>query len=239
MLTRKQYELLLYIHEHMGQGGVCPSFDEMKEALGLKSKSGIHRLITGLEERGFIRRLPHRARALEILRLPDGFGPDIGGDKGSRSGRSPFQPNVIRGDFSAALSGREVTGAVEAVQLPLYGRIAAGTPIEALRDNSATIDIPATMVSQGDHYALEVAGDSMIDAGIMDGDMVIIRRSEMADNGTIVVALIDEHEVTLKRFRKKGNTIALEPANPSYETRIFGADRVRVQGRLVGLIRSY
>lgn len=238
MLTRKQYELLLFINDRLGEGGVSPSFDEMKDALGLKSKSGIHRLITGLEERGFIRRLPHRARALEVLRLPEGA--EAGSGRQQRAPERPkFQPNVIKGDFTGALAGREASSEAEAIQLPLYGRIAAGTPIEALRDNSAMINVPATMLPPGDHYALEVAGDSMVEAGILDGDTVIINRCEMADSGTIVVALIDEHEVTLKRLRRKGQTVALEPANPAFETRIFGADRVRVQGRLVGLLRRY
>jgi repressor LexA len=235
MLTRKQHELLLFINERLGQGGVSPSFDEMKDALNLKSKSGIHRLITGLEERGFIRRLPHRARALEVLKLPEGL--EARGS--SRPPRGKFQPNVIKGDFSAALPGREVMAAAETVQLPLYGRIAAGTPIEALRDNSNYVDVPATMLTPGDHYALEVAGDSMVEAGILDGDTVVIQRCDTAESGAIVVALVDDGEVTLKRLRRKGNTIALEPANAAYETRIFGADRVRVQGKLVGLFRKY
>ena len=234
MLTRKQHELLLFINERLGQGGVSPSFDEMKDALGLRSKSGIHRLITGLEERGFIRRLPHRARALEVVRLPEGLEAAR-----PRPPRAKFQPNVIKGDFSGALPGREVANTAETIQLPLYGRIAAGTPIEALRDHSNTIDVPASMLSPGDHYALQVAGDSMVEAGILDGDTVVIQRCETADNGTIVVALVEEHEVTLKRLRRKGHTIALEPANAAYETRIFGADRVKVQGRLVGLMRKY
>ncbi|MBK3733579.1 repressor LexA [Azospirillum brasilense] len=232
MLTRKQHELLLFINERLGQGGVSPSFDEMKDALNLKSKSGIHRLITGLEERGFIRRLPHRARALEVLRLPEGLE-----TARPRPPRAKFQPNVIKGDFSFA--GREANPASESVQLPLYGRIAAGTPIEALRDASAFVDIPAAMLGMGDHYALEVAGDSMVEAGILDHDTVVIQRCDSADNGSIVVALVDDAEVTLKRLRRKGNTVALEPANAAYETRIFGADRVRVQGRLVGLVRKY
>jgi repressor LexA len=239
MLTRKQYELLLFINDRLGEGGVSPSFDEMKDALSLKSKSGIHRLITGLEERGFIRRLPHRARALEVLRLPDGAETGSGRQQQRGADRSKFQPNVIKGDFTGALVGREVNHEVEAIELPLYGRIAAGTPIEALRDNSAMINVPSTMLPPGDHYALEVAGDSMVEAGILDGDTVIINRCDMADSGAIVVALIDEHEVTLKRLRRKGQTVALEPANPAFETRIFGADRVRVQGRLVGLLRRY
>lgn len=235
MLTRKQHELLLFINERLGQGGVSPSFDEMKDALGLKSKSGIHRLITGLEERGFIRRLPHRARALEVLRLPEG----LEASRPRPPVRGTFEPNVIKGNF--ALSGRDVSAepASETVQLPMYGRIAAGMPIEAMRDHSAFIDIPATMLTAGEHYALEVAGDSMIEAGILDQDTVIIQRCDAADNGAIVVALVDDGEVTLKRLRRKGNTIALEPANPAFETRIFGADRVRVQGKLVGLMRKY
>ncbi len=232
MLTRKQHELLLFINERLGQGGVSPSFDEMKDALNLKSKSGIHRLITGLEERGFIRRLPHRARALEVLRLPEGLE-----TARPRPPRAKFQPNVIKGDFSFA--GREANPASESVQLPLYGRIAAGTPIEALRDSSAFVDVPAAMLGMGDHYALEVAGDSMVEAGILDHDTVVIQRCDSAENGSIVVALVDDAEVTLKRLRRKGNTVALEPANAAYETRIFGADRVRVQGRLVGLVRKY
>ncbi|CAO3355732.1 transcriptional repressor LexA [Azospirillum melinis] len=241
MLTRKQHELLLFIHERLGQGGVSPSFDEMKDALGLKSKSGIHRLITGLEERGFIRRLPHRARALEVLRLPEGLDSSL---NRTAAPKPKFQPNVIKGDF--AFAGRDTAppaptpaAANETVQLPLYGRIAAGTPIEALRDNSAFVDVPASMLTGGDHYALEVSGDSMIEAGILDHDTIVIQRCDAAENGTIVVALVDEGEVTLKRLRRKGNTIALEPANAAYETRIFGADRVRVQGKLVGLVRKY
>lgn len=236
MLTRKQYELLLFIHERQGDGGVSPSFDEMKDALGLKSKSGIHRLISALEERGFIRRLPHRARAIEVIRLPENYD----AVRSVRGGRGRFQPNVIKGDFGAALAGREVGATGEVVDLPMLGRIAAGTPIEALRtDTSASVPIPPAMLSMGEHYALEVSGDSMVEAGILDGDTVLIQRCETADSGTIVVALVDENEVTLKRLRRKGNAIALEPANPKYETRIFGPDKVRVQGRLVGLLRRY
>ena len=229
MLTRKQYELLVYLDQQLKKNGVSPSFDEMKDALGLKSKSGIHRLITGLEERGFIHRLPHRARAIEIKRLPDNMDAPVGA-KG-------FKPNVIEGDFK--LSGATPTGGAETVHLPLYGRIAAGTPIEALRDHSNNVDVPASLIGKGDHYALEVDGESMIDAGINDGDTVIIRRSDTAENGSIVVALIDDTEVTLKRLRRKGDSVALEPANTSYETRIFGPDQVKVQGNLVGLIRKY
>jgi repressor LexA len=246
MLTRKQQELLLFIHQRLGEGGVSPSFDEMKDALGLKSKSGIHRLITGLEERGFIRRLPHRARALEVLRLPDGL-PVEGEVEGlaedeDQAARAPFVPNVIDGGFARGLPGRAALPAEApdgTVQLPLLGRIAAGTPIEALRDPSSFADVPASLLGGGDHYALEVSGDSMVDAGILDGDTAIIRRTDAAENGAIVVALVDEAEVTLKRLRQRGNTVALEPANPAYETRIFGPDRVQVQGRLVALLRRY
>lgn len=236
MLTRKQYELLMFIDARLKADGVSPSFDEMKEALALKSKSGIHRLITGLEERGFIRRLPHRARALEVLRLPG----NTQAEPASAEEAPPrFTPNVIRGSFKAALQGASVVGEAEAVELPLYGKIAAGTPIEALRDNSASVGVPGSMLGAGEHYALEVEGDSMIDAGILDGDTVILRRCDTAENGAIVVALVDGGEVTLKRLRRKGASIALEPANKSYETRIFGPDRVMVQGRLVGLLRRY
>ncbi len=238
MLTRKQYELLVFINRRLSDGGVSPSFEEMKDALGLKSKSGIHRLISGLEERGFIRRLPHRARALEVVRLPEDTA--IAGVRGRAAGeRGRFSPTVIRGDFKAALPGTSITGDGEAVQLPLYGRIAAGTPIEALRDQSNSIGVPSGLLGNGEHYALEVAGDSMIDAGILDGDTVLIQRCETAESGQIVVALVDSNEVTLKRLRRRGDSIALEPANKEYETRIFGPDRVKVQGRLVGLLRRY
>ncbi|WP_404378855.1 transcriptional repressor LexA [Caenispirillum salinarum] len=253
MLTKKQYELLMFIEKRLRSTGISPSFDEMKDALDLKSKSGIHRLITGLEERGFIRRLPHRARALEILRLPENSGmgepvqaaapapatasaapPNAGAD------RAGLRPNVIRGQFSGALPGVPTArGAAEAVDLPLYGKIAAGTPIEALRDSSTTVPVPSTLLGTGDHYALTVEGDSMIDAGILDGDTVVIRRCETADNGSIVVALVDAQEATLKRLRRKGTSIALEPANAKYETKVFGPDRVTIQGRLVGLLREY
>jgi repressor LexA len=213
----------------------------MKEALDLKSKSGIHRLITGLEERGFIRRLPHRARALEVLKLPENRAASPIEAPEDRRDDPPagFSPNVIRGNFSGALPGANVGMAADAVDLPLYGKIAAGTPIEALRDHANSISIPASMLRSGEHYALTVEGDSMIEAGILDGDVVVIQRCETAENGTIVVALVDDHEATLKRLRRKGASIALEPANQKYETRIFGPDRVKVQGRLVGLIRNY
>jgi repressor LexA len=240
MLTRKQAELLRFIHERLKEAGVPPSFDEMKDALDLRSKSGIHRLITALEERGFIRRLPHRARALEVLKLPENRLSDkITGEKQAADGAARFSPNVIRGDFSGALPGANVGMAADAIDLPLYGKIAAGTPIEALRDNANTISIPATMLGGGEHYALTVEGDSMIEAGILDGDVVVIQRCDTAENGTIVVALVDDSEATLKRLRRKGASIALEPANQKYETRIFGPDRVKVQGKLVGLLRRY
>ena len=233
MLTKKQHELLTFINQRLTATGVAPSFDEMKDALNLRSKSGIHRLISGLEERGFIRRLPHRARALEVTKLPEeSAAVASGGD------RTRFSPTVIRGDFANALPGTPVAADSVAVDLPLYGRIAAGTPIEALR-NQNTVGVPSSLVGRGEHYALEVAGDSMIEAGILDSDTVIIQRCDTAENGTIVVALIDNLEVTLKRLRRRGASIALEPANKNYETRIFGPDRVQVQGRLVGLLRQY
>jgi repressor LexA len=240
MLTRKQHDLLVFIDRHLKQTGFSPSFEEMKDALNLKSKSGIHRLISALEERGFLRRRHHRARALEVTRLPDDVAnraPPIGGapDEPAPS----FAPNVIRGDFSSRLPGVRAAGDAAAVTLPLYGRIAAGLPIEALRDDGEHIEVPMAMLGSGEHYALEVAGDSMVDAGILDGDTVIIRRGDVADNGQIVVALIDENEVTLKRLRKRGNSIALEPANARHETRIFPADRVQVQGRMIALLRKY
>lgn len=252
MLTKKQYELLLFINKRLNEQGVSPSFDEMKAALGLRSKSGIHRLITGLEERGFIRRLPHRARALEIARLPENLAAPAATPAATRvsaatgngngtgaSAPGSFRPNVIQGDFRPGLSGVAVPSPQEAVSLPLYGRIAAGQPIEALRDTNNTVEVPASMLGRGEHFALEVAGDSMIDAGIFDGDTVLVRRDETPDNGAIVVALIDDNEVTLKRLRRNKGSIALEPANKAYETRIFGPDRVRVQGRVVGLIRRF
>ena len=238
MLTRKQYELLLFINRRLADGGVSPSFEEMKDALSLKSKSGIHRLISGLEERGFIRRLAHRARALEVVRLPEDTSVATRRTPGP-SDRSRFSPTIVRADFKSALQGASAANANEAVELPLYGRIAAGTPIEALRDNSNTVSVPPSMIGTGDHYALEVAGDSMIDAGILDGDTVIIQRCDTAENGCVVVALVDEEEVTLKRLRRRGASIALEPANKGYETRIFGPDRVKVQGRLVALMRRF
>jgi repressor LexA len=243
MLTKKQHELLLYINQRLSATGVAPSFDEMKDALNLRSKSGIHRLISGLEERGFIRRLPHRARALEVTKLPEeSAAPGSAGANGANGGgaeRGRFSPTVIRGDFAGALPGTPVASDIAAVDLPLYGRIAAGTPIEALRDQNSSVAVPGSLLGRGEHYALEVAGDSMIEAGILDGDSVIIQRCDTAENGAIVVALVDNIEVTLKRLRRRGASIALEPANKAYETRIFGPDRVKVQGRLVGLLRRY
>ena len=247
MLTRKQYELLIFIDRHLKANGVPPSFDEMKDALDLRSKSGIHRLITGLEERGFIRRLPHRARALEVIKLPEnmrgGNVPAVAPISVPRPTR--FAPTVIEGRFAnGGLSGVSEPRAgngegAAAVELPLYGRIAAGQPIEAMRDSSETFAAPAALLGSGEHYALEVRGDSMIEAGIYDGDIAIIERCDNAENGTIVVALVDQNEVTLKRLRRKGASIALEPANPAHETRIFGPDRVTIQGRLKALYRRY
>ncbi|RJG47236.1 MULTISPECIES: transcriptional repressor LexA [unclassified Mesorhizobium] len=239
MLTRKQHELLMFIHERMKEAGIPPSFDEMKEALDLASKSGIHRLITALEERGFIRRLPNRARALEVLRLPDSMAPGLAPQ------RAKFSPSVIEGSLGrrppeparGPVAGNDDVGS--AVSIPVMGRIAAGVPIEAIQHKTHSISVPPEMIMGGEHYALEVKGDSMIEAGIFDGDTVIIRNANTANPGEIVVALVDEEEATLKRFRRKGASIALEAANPAYETRIFGPDRVKVQGKLVGLIRRY
>lgn len=237
MLTRKQHELLMFIHERMKESGIPPSFDEMKEALDLKSKSGIHRLITALEERGFIRRLPNRARALEVVRLPDSMNPSLGGVK------SRFEPSVIEGDLGKvakpAFRQDNSSDASLPVSVPVMGRIAAGTPIEAIQNHSHTITVPPEMLGAGEHFALEVRGDSMIDAGIFDGDTVLIHKQPTASNGEIVVALVDDEEATLKRLRRKGNSVALEAANPAYETRIFGPERVAVQGKLVGLLRKY
>jgi repressor LexA len=233
MLTRKQHELLVYVDSHLRTTGFSPSFEEMKDALNLRSKSGIHRLISALEERGFLRRHHHRARALEVLRLPEKLG------EMREAEASAFAPKIIKGDFSTRLAGVTAASDAAAVQLPLYGRIAAGQPIEALRDTGAMIEVPMAMLGTGEHFALEVSGDSMVDAGILDTDTVIIRKGETAENGQIVVAMVDETEVTLKRLRRRSNSIALEPANPNYEVRLFPADRVKVQGRLVGLLRRY
>jgi repressor LexA len=231
MLTRKQHELLLFIHKHFTSTGFCPSFEEMRTALDLKSKSGIHRLITALEERGFLRRRAHRARALEVVRLPEEL---------TRAPRiEPARAEVASLDSFRAQKAAVAAARAASMSLPMMGRIAAGTPIEALRTPSEMIEVPADLLTGGEHYALEVAGDSMMEAGILDGDLVVIRQGDVAESGAIVVALIDENEVTLKRLRQRGNSVALEPANAAYETRIFGPGRVRVQGRLVGLIRKY
>ena len=239
MLTKKQYELLLYIDRHLKQTGVSPSFEEMKDALKLKSKSGIHRLISALEERGFLGRRRHRARALEVLRLPENLAVRGGDEHAAEDTSPPFSPTVIRGDFTPKIPGVRAANDASAIQLPLYGRIAAGMPIEALRDPTTYVDIPTHILDGGEHYALEVAGDSMVEAGILDGDTVVIRKSDAAETGQIVVALVDDAEVTLKRLRRRGNSIALEPCNVRHETRIFPADRVKVQGRLVALLRRY
>jgi repressor LexA len=242
MLTQKQKDLLLFIHTRMQDSGVPPSFDEMKDALELKSKSGIHRLITALEERGFIRRLPNRARALEVIKLPETSSDALTAQTPANRRPTGFQPSVIEGskpktpEFNAPpsfqLDGRTVS-------VPMMGRIAAGTPISAIQTHTHDIPCPPDLLGNGEHFALEVRGDSMIEAGIHDGDTVIIRRCEQAENGDIVVALVEKEEATLKRLRKKGSTIALEAANPEFKTRIFGPDQVDIQGRLVGLIRRY
>jgi repressor LexA len=263
MLTRKQHELLTFIDRHLKATGFSPSFEEMKDALQLKSKSGIHRLISALEERGFLQRRHHRARALEVMRLPDEIAarsspllpaastlpppalpaPPLPAPAVAPAAFSPaaFSPNVIRGDFTSRLPGVRTAEQAGAVQLPLYGRIAAGMPIEALQlaENGQHVEVPMAMLGGGEHYALEVAGDSMVDAGIWDSDIVIIRKGETAENGQIVVALVDDNEVTLKRLRRRGNSTALEPANEAYKSQIYPADRVKVQGRLVALMRRY
>ncbi|MEP2944357.1 MAG: transcriptional repressor LexA [Hyphomicrobiales bacterium] len=237
MLTRKQHELLMFINERLKESGIPPSFDEMKDALDLRSKSGIHRLITALEERGFLRRLPNRARALEILKLPESVTPGLASTQRSTG----FSPSVIEGSLGKVppTPSNNTDETTDAISIPVMGRIAAGTPISAIQEHSHSISVPPDLLSNGEHYALEVRGDSMIEAGVLDGDTVIIKNQNSADNGDIVVALVDEEEATLKRLRRKGASIALEAANPSYETRIFGPDRVKVQGKLVGLIRQY
>lgn len=220
MLTPKQHELLLFIHKRIRETGVSPSFDEMKEALNLASKSGIHRLITALEERGFLRRLPHRARALEVVKLPESAAPDSNVIAFERPGNAP-----------------EPAGS--SVDVPLLGRIAAGTPIEAIQHEIDRVPLPPDMIGRGEHFALTIQGDSMVDKGILDGDLAIIRRSDTAENGAIVVALVDDQEATLKTLRRRAGAVVLEAANPAYDDREFTTDRVRVQGRLVGLIRKY
>jgi len=244
MLTRKQLELLSFINERLNSDGVPPSFDEMKEALNLRSKSGIHRLITALEERGFIRRLAHRARAIEIVKLPDALTGQATGNAGGHNAGSHtdtgFNPKVIDGDRAGQPAAALPVSSIHALELPVMGRIAAGTPIEAISEVSHSVAVPGSMLgNSGSHYALEVKGESMIDAGINDGDIVVIREQNTADNGDIVVALVDGQEATLKRLRRKNEMIALEAANPAFETRVLPAERVKVQGRLVGLIRSY
>ena len=233
MLTRKQFELLRFIHERLKEAGVPPSFDEMKDALDLRSKSGIHRLITALEERGFIRRLPNRARAIEVIKLPDSVAHGIGGTRARG-----FTPSVIEGNLGRVRAGSDDDSS-RSVAVPVMGRIAAGTPIEAIQSKSHVINMPPDMLGSGEHFALEVRGDSMIDAGILDGDIALLRRTEEADTGDIVVALIDEEEATLKRFRRRGASIALEPANAAYAVRILPPNRVRIQGKMVGLFRRY
>jgi len=227
MLTKKQLDLLEFIHKRVQRDGVPPSFDEMKEALDLRSKSGIHRLITALEERGFIRRLAHRARALEIVKLPDSMQ------------AAGFTPQVIDGDRPDRIPANASRVDIAAIEIPMMGRIAAGTPISAIAEVSHSVAVPNAMLGKGEHYALEVKGDSMIEAGINDGDVVVIRETSVADDGDIVVALVDDHEATLKRLRRHGQSIALEPANAALQTQVYRADQVKVQGRLVGLIRSY
>lgn len=228
----------MFIHERLRESGVPPSFDEMKDALDLKSKSGIHRLITALEERGFIRRLPNRARAMEVVRLPDSHNPRLGGREGG------FVPSVIEGSGGKGVDkptvpSPDLANMGDVVSVPVMGRIAAGTPISAIQSHSHSVSVPAELIAGGEHFALEVRGDSMIEAGIFDGDTVLIKRSDHADNGEIIVALVDDEEATLKRLRKRGGSVALEAANPSYETRIFGPDRVKIQGKLVALFRRY
>ena len=232
MLTRKQSELLRFINDRLQESGVPPSFDEMKDALDLRSKSGIHRLILALEERGFIRRLPNRARALEVLKLPEQSSPT------PRPGRQRFSPNVIEGDLGRVRPGMD-DDTPRLIAVPMMGRIAAGVPISAIQQRGHTINVPPEFLSHGEHFALEVRGDSMIEAGIFDGDTVFVRRQEVADTGDIIVALIDDEEATLKRLRRKGASVALEAANPAYETRIFGPDRVRIQGKMISLLRRY
>jgi repressor LexA len=241
MLTRKQYELLMFIHERIRETGVPPSFDEMKDALDLKSKSGIHRLITALEERGFLRRMEKRARALEVTRLPENMA-ETARPATTRSQAQRILPSARHGrgpDPRHASPRRAMGDGENAVSVPVLGRIAAGTPIEALQNRITDVPVPGGMIGKGEHYALEVTGDSMINAGILDGDTVIIQECGTANTGEIVVALVDDSEATLKRLRRRGDSIALEAANPAYETRLYGADRIKVQGKLVGLIRRY
>lgn len=240
MLTRKQYELLMFIHERLRETGVAPSFDEMKEALDLRSKSGIHRLITALEERGFLRRLAHRARALEVIKLPENSNmPKPRARTVTPTAGSGSRPALGLVEAGGAIRVARGGSAKRLVEVPIMGRIAAGTPIEALQNPTDNVPVAESLLGTGEHYALEVTGDSMINAGILNGDTVLIQRADDASSGDIVVALVDNSEATLKRLRKRGQQIALEAANPAYETRIFGPDRVKVQGRLIGLVRRY
>jgi len=226
MLTKKQKNLLLFINKKLRASGVSPSYEEMKESLNLKSKSGIHRLISALEERGFIRRLAHKARALEVIKLPEtASANDI---------YNSFSPSVIRG----GLDEKNIKNG-DAAELPVLGKIAAGTPVEAIQNEVSRIPLPNNLEKNGEYFGLKVQGDSMIEAGINEGDTVIVKKSDTAENGKIVVALIDDHEAMLKRIRRKGKTIALESANKNYETKIFGPDRVKVQGVLVSLYRNF
>ena len=239
MLTRKQLDLLRFIQQRLRESGVPPSFDEMKDALDLKSKSGIHRLITALEERGFLRRLPNRARAIEVIRLPESLGSVPATPATSEVRR--FTPSVVEGGKKGP--ARPTTQATDehgrSISIPIMGRIAAGTPISAIQNQSSAITLSPDFLASGEHYALEVRGDSMVEAGILDGDLVVIRKQDTANTGDIIVALIDDEEATLKRLRKRGSSIALEAANPAYETRVLGPDRVQIQGRLVSLVRRY
>ena len=225
MLTKKQKNLLLFINKKLRSSGISPSYEEMKESLHLKSKSGIHRLISALEERGFIRRLPHKARALEVIKLPEtASANDI---------YNKFSPSVIKGGLD------EEKTSTEATEIPVLGKIAAGTPVEAIQNEVSRIPLPSNLEKNGEYFGLKVQGDSMIEAGINEGDTVIVKKTDAADNGKIVVALIDDHEAMLKRIRRKGKTVALESANKNYETKIFGPDRVKVQGVLVSLYRNF
>jgi repressor LexA len=225
MLTKKQKNLLLFINKKLRSSGVSPSYEEMKQSLNLKSKSGIHRLISALEERGFIRRLPHKARALEVIKLPEtASANDI---------YNNFSPSVIKGGLD------ENTSNIKSSEISVLGKIAAGTPVEAIQNEVARIPLPANIEKNGEYFGLKVQGDSMIEAGINEGDTVIVKKTDTADNGKIVVALIDDHEAMLKRIRRKGKTVALESANRNYETKIFGPDRVKVQGVLVSLYRNF
>src|SRR4051812_36298515 len=234
MLTRKQHELLMFIHERLKESGIPPSFDEMKEALDLASKSGIHRLITALEERGFIRRLPNRARALEVIRMPEMAA-------GAAAAQRRFTPSIVEGGLARAKAPPPPPPAEDSrsMSIPVMGRIAAGTPISAIQNRSHSVTLSPDFLTQGEHYALEVRGDSMVEAGILDGDLVVIKKQDTANTGDIIVALIDEEEATLKRFRRRGSSIALEAANPAYETRVLGPDRAKIQGKLVSLVRRY